>query len=77
MNFFFKNVNNAMKFILYLRTTNKMMCEDRKLNIHYLTDAQKFYKTVCLHPVFLLPAQPSLFLIFSVLVDEHTLHRGE
>ena len=54
-----------------------MMCEDRKLNIHYLTDAQKFYKTVCLHPVFLLPAQPSLFLIFSVLVDEHTLHWGE
>ena len=29
MNFFFKNVNNAMKFIPYLRTTNKVMCEEK------------------------------------------------
>lgn len=74
---FLQNVNNAMNFLLYLRTTNKMMCEDRKLNIHYLTDAEKFYITVSLHLVFLLPPQPSLFLIiFSVLVEEHTLPWG-
>ena len=54
------------------------MCEDRKLNIHYLTDAQKFYITVSLHPAFLLPPQPSLFLIiFSVLAEEHTLPWGD
>ena len=55
-----------------------MMCEDRKLNILYLIDAQKFYITVSLHPVFLLSPQPSLFLIiFSVLAEEHTLPWGD
>ena len=77
MSFFFKNVNNAMNFLLYLRTTIKMMCEDRKLNIHYLIDAQKFYITVSLHPDFLLPPQPSPFLIIFPVLAESTLYPGE
>ena len=36
------------------------------------------YNSVCLHSVFLVAPQPSLFLIiFSVLVDEHNSDRGE
>ena len=54
-----------------------MMCEDRKLNIHYLIDAQKFYITVSLHPGFYFDPSHPCFLLYSLSWRKSTLYPEE
>lgn len=75
--FYSENANTVI-IILFLRTINKLMCEDTNPNIHYLIDIQKCYIALYLctlssqlHPSRL------CFLLFSLSWWMSTPHTGE